>query len=606
MRPRHLVALVLCVLAPLSITAATPSHAYTYGDTLTVIWRPLPNVPALARPGDAVNVWANAPSGAGNWTASLQYGALSVPLALSGGGWQPTKGRWELAFTVPAGTPELTYALALGSDATAPDTVRHAVKVLPAYKSDYYFAQISDTHLPEHTFSTSSGINTSDTTGMADFDAVIEDLNVIHPEFILHTGDLVNEGELEEYLGMYEMGRAQAMLNHLEAPVWVTSGNHDIGGWKPTTPPDGTSRLNWWRYFGWRFLGNPPAGDPYHSQDVTFDYGPLHVIGLEAYINNGSYDSYRTDVWGAQSFTPEQLTRLSNDLAAQPPGTHKLVFYHYDFGGTTGTGGPGANFSQIHPASLGIDGDIWGHNHSVAENSNTARTATPFDLGCQSVIDYRAYRIFRVHNGVISPGPMHWASTRSGHAVDSLGVSWLAPNDGSRSANTVAFVNRFGESWEHARVRFVLANHDSTFAVTGGTIAQVVREGGRADVDVDLTIPASGSAAVTVRADQPVAGVGTTGTGAYGLRDVGPNPLVANAALAFAFVLPQSQPARVEVFDLGGRRVATAWEGTASAGWNHARWDGRSAGGAPLAAGAYVLRLTTNGLVDARRVVRLP
>ena len=45
-------------------------------------------------------------------------------------------------------------------------------------------------------------INTADTSGMGDFDAVIEDVNIIHPQFIIHTGDLVNEGELEEYLGM--------------------------------------------------------------------------------------------------------------------------------------------------------------------------------------------------------------------------------------------------------------------------------------------------------------------------------------------------------------------------------------------------------------------
>jgi hypothetical protein len=32
--------------------AATPASAYTYGDTLTVIWKPLPNLPAFARPGD--------------------------------------------------------------------------------------------------------------------------------------------------------------------------------------------------------------------------------------------------------------------------------------------------------------------------------------------------------------------------------------------------------------------------------------------------------------------------------------------------------------------------------------------------------------------------
>src|SRR5262245_64463689 len=84
----------------------SPAHGWTYGDTLTTIWRPLPNLPAMARPGDAFTVWANAPSTASSWSASLAYGALVVPLAPAGGGWQPTKGRWALAFSVPPGTPE--------------------------------------------------------------------------------------------------------------------------------------------------------------------------------------------------------------------------------------------------------------------------------------------------------------------------------------------------------------------------------------------------------------------------------------------------------------------------------------------------------------------
>ncbi len=333
--------LLFTLLLAAGAMAPSAARAWTYGDTLTVILRPLPSLPALARPGDSVTVWASAGSGATGWAAALQFGAVNVPLVPGTGAWQPTKGRWELAFTVPPGTPEETYSLLLSSDSTTVDTSRHAVRVLPEYRADYCFAQISDTHLPTHALSSGGVIVPTDTSGMADFDAVIEDLNVIHPEFVLHTGDLVNEGELEEYLGMYEMGRAQGMLSRLEAPVWVSSGNHDIGGWGATAPPDGFSRKNWWRYFGWKWLENPPAGDPFHSQDVTFDYGPLHVIGLEAYINNGSYDHYRQEIWGAQSFTPEQLTWLQGDLAAQAPGTHKLVYYHYDFGGTTGTGAAG-------------------------------------------------------------------------------------------------------------------------------------------------------------------------------------------------------------------------------------------------------------------------
>ena len=85
---------------------------------------------------------------------------------------------------------------------------------------------------------------------------------------------------------------------------------------------------DWWRYFGWPWLGAPPSGDPSHSQDFTFDYGPLHVIGLEAYINNGSYDHYRQDIWGAQSFTPEQMAWLQSDIAAQPPGSSAEAVEH--------------------------------------------------------------------------------------------------------------------------------------------------------------------------------------------------------------------------------------------------------------------------------------
>src|SRR5262249_7905021 len=167
-----------------------------YGDTLTTIMRPLPNLPALVQRGTAFTVWALAPSGATGWAASLRLGALTVPLAPAGGGGQAAQGRWELSFTVPGDAPEEVYALALTSDATPTDFAEHSVKVLPAFRSDYYFAQISDTHLPTHALSSNGVIDVADTSGMADFDAVIEDLNAIHPEFILHTGDRGTHGQL--------------------------------------------------------------------------------------------------------------------------------------------------------------------------------------------------------------------------------------------------------------------------------------------------------------------------------------------------------------------------------------------------------------------------
>jgi len=603
--------LTSCLLSCALLAALHGSaRAWTYGDTLTVIWKPLPNLPSFVRPGDTLTVWANAPSAASGWNASLRLGSLGVPLALAGGGWQPSLGRWVLGFRLPPiadgpQVPEEVYDLTLGCDVCAPDTARHAVKVLPDFRHDYYFAQISDTHLPTHALSNNGVIDASDTTGMADFDAVIADLNVIHPEFILHTGDMVNEGELEEYLGMYEMGRAQQMIGRLRDPMFLSSGNHDIGGWKQTAPPDGTSRKDWWRYYGWPFLANPPAGDPYHSQDYHFDYGLLHVVGLEAYINNGSYDSYMTNIWGAQSFTNEQLNWLAQDLAAVPAGHAKLAFYHYDFGGTLAGGSPGPNFSQINPAALGLDGAIWGHNHGVAEDMNTARSAHPFNLGIQSVIynavaGGRTFRIFRVHDATLTPGPMHHA----GAAVDSLALAWSAPNDGTRSRLTATVTNRFGETWDRARLVFYLAPRaDSVYGATGGNLAQTFEEGGRTIVYVDCVVPASGVATVSVAPTTSVA-VGTGAGGLLSLSPPDPNPFTpVSGPLVIAYALPRDGVADLGIYDLAGRRVALLADVRAAAGPHEARWNGRADDGRAPGAGVYLIRLRAFGSERVRKVV---
>lgn len=577
----------LFLLAAL-VLSASPAHAWTYGDTLTTILKPLPNLPSIVQPGSELAVWANASSSATGWSATLEIGSVSTPLTLASATWQPTLLRWDLRFQLPPGMIEELYDLTLACDVCDLDRSRHAVKVVPAYKTDFYFAQISDTHMPSHTFSSDAGFSVSDTTGMADFDAVIDDLNLIHPEFILHTGDLVNEGELEEYLGMYEMDRAQDMLNRLRDPVFVSTGNHDIGGWDPTPPPPGTSRKAWWRTFGWKWLENPPPGDPHHSQDYSFDYGALHVIGLEAYQNNFSYDDYRPDLWGPESFTAEQLSWLQNNIATAPPGSTKLAFYHYDFGGA------GAAFSQINPAALGLNGVIWGHNHTVAEGN---RTAVPFNLGLRSVIDYRKFRIFRVSNGVITPGWMH----ASGFGVDSLTTVWSGPNDGTRTALTATINNRFTEAWDHARLVFYLADQDSAVTAIGGTIAQAIRQGTTLVVYVDVSIPAQGGAVVSVFPSGP-AGV-IDAAQALRLEAPSPNPFVLErGSMALRFTIARGGPVRLAVLDLAGRRVANLVDESLAAGAHSASWDGRDASGARVGAGIYLVRIVTAEGSEQRRI----
>jgi hypothetical protein len=311
-----------------------------------------------------------------------------------------------------------------------------------------------------------------------------------------------------------------------------------------------------------------------------------------------------TGIWGAQSFTPEQFNWLAANLDAVPAGHSKLLFYHYDFGGTNSNGTPGANFSQINPAALGIDGAIWGHNHGVAEGNLAAR---PFNLGLQCVIDgRRTFRIFRVHNGAVSPGPMHHSGGTFGNPVDSLTVAWNGPNNGSRSGLSATVTNLFGETWDHARLVFALADHDSIYAAIGGTIAQVLRQDGIASVYLDCVLPALGVTTVTVNPVAPASVGGQPIPSSLAFAPPNPNPFQPERGpLNVRFALPNSGPVRVRIFDLGGRLVATPYVGSPPAGDHTILWNGRANDGGLAESGVYVVRLETPAGARERKITVL-
>lgn len=80
---------------------------------------------------------------------------------------------------------------------------------------------------------------------------------------------------------------------------------------------------------------------------------------------------------------------------------------------------------------------------------------------------------------------------------------------------------------------------------------------------------------------------------------VAPNP--SGGGIRAAFRLPAAGPARVEIFDPRGRRVAAF----AAAGGSF-EWDGRLPGGARLSPGLYLLRLSQQGVSARAKVLLSP
>ncbi|MCK4511089.1 carboxypeptidase regulatory-like domain-containing protein, partial [bacterium] len=244
-------------------------------DTLTVVMRPILSVPTMLTPGDPFTIDAMAPQATTGWAALLRRGGIEVPLAVTGAEFEPDRQRWFITATVPGSTQPELYDLVVSASDSIYDVARHAVSVKKEGPDDFYFIHITDPHMPTHLFYYQEGAE-SDSTEMDDMRAVINDINLINPAFVLLTGDVVNEGELEEYLNWRSFTRAKHIMREFDVPVYITGGNHDLGGWESTPPPDGTARRTWWRFFGWRWLNDPPPGEVIYTQNYSFDYGGVH------------------------------------------------------------------------------------------------------------------------------------------------------------------------------------------------------------------------------------------------------------------------------------------------------------------------------------------
>ncbi len=451
--------------------------AVSIGDTLTVIQRPLLNIPAIVRPGDTLEIECEADPGTSGWAAAILHDGNAYALSVVNSVYNTATAWWEVNATIPQIDVYDIYDLVVTADGGLTDTTKHAVKVIEDFKTDYYFIHVTDPHLPTHLYYYQQGSDT-DSSEVVDLREVIKDINTINPEFVLLTGDLVNEGELEDYLSKRYYSRAERLLQEFEVPVYLTSGNHDIGGWDDTPPPDGTARRDWWRFFGWKRLDNPPPGVPWHTQNYSFDYGSVHFVGLEAYIN---YDSWRSDIYGSQSFTSGQLEWLNNDLTSASGSLAKVLFYHYDFS------------SQINLNNLGVDMALSGHVHHDEDDFTH-----PYDIITNNVCDgERSYRLIRVSAGVLEPAP----TLSAGSEGNNLTVTFSPDNDGTNYTVTAIVTNNQSERFEHGLIRFIMPNEQGVMSVTGGTLLQVDTSGPYATWYVGVDILVSSSLTVTANLD---------------------------------------------------------------------------------------------------------
>ncbi len=524
MKQSLLISLLLITALSLS---ASPWNAL--GDTLTVIQMPILNVPAIHIPGETLQITCLAPQSTTGWQAALIHGSKNIPLQIGSSQYLSSPDRWELSATLPNIPVFELYDLRVTASGGLDDTTWNAVKLVPSRKSSYYFVHVTDSHMPTRVYYPDPGFDT-DSLAVNDFRAVMDDINLINPEFVLFTGDLINEGELENFAGQHWYGWIQRILNQFDVPVYVTGGNHDIGGWNSTPAPQGSSRRSWWRYFGWPWLDSTNAAWGRFTQDYSFVYGDVHYIGLEAYDN---YDNWRAQIYGGQSFILSQMQWLNAQMQLYPDKT-RVLFYHYDFS------------DQLNLSTLGADMGLWGHIHS----NNGSTSTYPYNLATRSTCDgNRAYRVVRVNGTQLQPLSTIYAGYSGSNISATFQPSNLAVADSVRAI----FVNTQSQSFEHSLLRFNMPPGPYDYVVYNGSLTQVDRSPQRNVVYVNVNLSANATQYVSVASRPSSSTDDPTAPTPPLIHNIYPNPF--RSALTIELSGAGKSPSSLYIYDLKGRRV---------------------------------------------------
>jgi hypothetical protein len=558
------------------------------GDTLTIIQKPIHNIPQITIPNEEFIIECLADETTTGWSANLTHYNKIVPLNISNTFYDTDLDRWKLTVSAPIPDIYELYDLIVSANGIITDTTKNAVHLIPERKTEYSFIHITDTHLPTHIFYPDPA-SLTDSTEVEDLREVIKDINLIHPEFVLLTGDLVNEGEMEEFENRRVYTKAQKLLEELEVPLYLTSGNHDIGGWESSPPSQGTARRNWWNFFGWSWLQDPPAADPYYTQNYSFDYGPVHFIGMEAYLN---YDSYMYNIYGDESFTYLQMQWLENDLNQASGSESQVIFYHFDFS------------EQIDLQDLDIEMVLYGHIHS---NSGSI-TSPPFNLATESTCDgNRAYRVINVNDESLEPTNTIYA----GWDGEELIATFSPENNGSVDSLFCYIENSQNLSFTDAQLKFIMPAGAEEYLVYNGTLTQIDDSGEFAVCYVSLNLLANENTSVSVVADLNASAENPVVHHNLQLTNY-PNPFNPSTTISFS-ITQTSSIVTLGIYNLKGQKIKDISTSLCHPEFIEEQgeieysviWNGTDDNGIEVSSGIYFIKLKSGDQESSKKIMFL-
>ena len=438
----------LYILIGILIVGLTAHSEYLFAaDPISIVTYPLLNRPALQLPGGEFAIVCSSGAAESVWQAKLQSKYCGKDLQISAS-YKPDLGHWVLSAAIPKDTPFELYNLVVQSSSGEVDTVRNTVRVIPSFRDSFYFLHLPDTHLPSVNW---YGFGHKlDASTVQELKQLIKEVNVINPEFILQTGDLINNGQSEE-----EFEIAQDVLIQSQVPIFITGGNHDL--WY-----DGHD--NWQRYFG-------------ETMDYSFDYGSTHISGMEMYNVP------------TVTFTAEQMSWLSRDLktSISHGDLLRILFYHFDESRQIN-----GNFVDDHQ----VDMILYGHTHRNEVNFLGSRQTINANTS-YTMTDNGEYRLIKIRDGRIDSYPVL--------KFKRLIVDYTPSNDGTNWIVQANIDNQNPVSFDNGLLKFILPHDGAGYEVEGGELLQIVDWQNKQVVYVTVNIGANSRQIVTVKSKNPPA-----------------------------------------------------------------------------------------------------
>ena len=450
----HILSLLLIIIALIAVT---------YPADFTII-SPGITRPLIRTPGETITIEikSSIPLWQHDWRIQLQNNEHSIQLSTHDENAYFARHILELNLTanIPAGKYNLVI-----SDQHQSHIADASIHIWPEYRDNLRIIQLAD--LP--TFSTDGKGSGS---GDAQFNQIIDEINLINPDIVLFTGDLVYGGSWAQY---YQFLRA---IKNINAPIIAAPGNHEYNGWSAFLTLFGT---------------------PYH---VNY-FGKYNVISL----NSGH---------SRDQLTSSQFDWLTNTLAASKNKINIIQIHHslHHKKGQRGylkvrVGDMVEQFKQ-HNVPIVLSGH-W-HGDSVWNDQGEEQTISANFPGIPYVVTtaagaalrekysssplHHGYRLIRIENGHVINYTYDYDGDGEREATSSIPYGELKVDAISELEYRIS--NSLNENFDNAQVIFSTEEQHSDITTNYGKITKTSTYNSRTYYTVNFTLAAKQTINITL------------------------------------------------------------------------------------------------------------